>query len=548
MAVTETNPADWDRLSAEETRAMIRRAAEEMGGLVRTTLGPFGRDKMVVRRMQDDTLRAFVSNDGIAILEEFEGETPHPIANQFIGLAEAHEDEYGDGSTAAVVYASELLQTGTDLIDRGVAPVDVIEGFSIGAQRTLEVWTDRSLPLARTARPTTRADFDTERLRSVAWSGMTNGRADDWPLEGLVDDVVEATYRAWEPARGSVDLSYVRTEAIPGGDSRTTELLPGVLLPYEPMRADYLLPIDGDVLLVHGDLEPRGVRSDSLSVSTGDAAVAEQLDRETARIADAVAASGASAVFVAGDLTHDLAVELARHDVLCFRNVERNHLEYLSRVTGSRVRGTVSASEPATPAEVGRATVRELAAQGEKTWLAVTAPDGTNPGCVQLVVRGGTESVAGEAERRIKGGLNAVRAAIKRPEALPGGGAADLEATGAVRELAPRFDGREQLAVDAFADVLESIPRTLVRNAGHDPIDALVDLRTRHDAGLERAGIDASGDLVDDTVASTAALDAFVVRTSGLVRSVEFANSLLTIDSVLVDHRPAIDPEDLPWS
>ncbi|WP_207591605.1 TCP-1/cpn60 chaperonin family protein [Halomontanus rarus] len=548
MGTIETNPTDWDQLSAEETRAMIRRAAGEMGELVRTTLGPFGRDKMVVRRMQDDTIRSFVSNDGIAILEEFEGETSHPVADQFIRLAEDHEDEYGDGSTAAVVYASELLQTGMDLIDRGVPPVDVIEGFSIGAQRTLEVWTDRSLPLTSAARPTAPADFDADRMRSVAWSGMTNGRTGDWPLEGVVDDVLEATYRAWEPARGSVDLSYVRTEAIPGGDSATTELLPGVLLPAEPMRAEYLLPVDGDVLLIHGDLKPRGVRSNSLSMSVDDAAVVEQLERETELIADSIAVSGASAVFVTGDVTHDLAVELARHDVLTFRNVKRNHLEYLSRVTGARIRGTVSSGEPATAAEVGRATVRTMAAQGEKTWLAVTAPDGADPGCVQLVVRGGTESVAEEAERRIKGGLNATRAAIKRPEALVGGGAADLEAAAAVRELAPRFDGREQLAVEEFADVLESIPRTLARNAGHDPIDAMVDLRTRHDAGLERAGIDAAGDIVDDTVDSGGALDAFVVRTSGLVRSLEFANSLLTIDSVLIDHRPAIDPEDMPWS
>ncbi|WP_148263650.1 TCP-1/cpn60 chaperonin family protein [Halopiger xanaduensis] len=545
MAESSATIGSWERLSPEETRLGIRRAALEMGELVRSTLGPLGVDKMIVRRMQDDRLRGFVTNDGVAILEEFEGETDHPIANQFIGLAETHEDEIGDGTTTTTLLASDLLATGIDLIEDGVPPVAVVEGFSIGAQRTLEVWDDVGIPVANTGQPTTRAAFDESRLERIATCGMTNGRAGSWPLERLGDDVVDAVLRAWEPRRGTVHLGYVSIEAIPGGDAADSELIRGTLAPSEPM-VEGTLPVDGGVLVVDGSLEPREIRASSVTIDGDSAGEIAGLENEAARIAAAIARADPAAVFVAGDVTHDVGTELAHRDIACFRNVKDSDVEVLSRVTGATIRGPVTPTAPASVAECGRGAVRLREAQGDTTWLEVTAPDGADPRSVGLVVRGGTESAADEARRRIKVGLNAVRAAVKRPVALPGGGAAELEAARAVRDLAPKFDGREQLAVDAFADVLESIPRTLARNAARDPIDAVTELRARHDAGHARAGIDANGDLVDDVVAAGGALDAQLVRTSSLARSVEFANSLLRIDGVVRNTAPPFDPEDLP--
>lgn len=534
-----------DRLSAGETRGMIRRAAAEMGGLVRTTMGPYGRDKLVVRRMGDGDLRGFTSNVGIAIVEEFEGETDGPIGEQFVRLAEAHEDDYGDGSTAAVVYASELLQTGMTLIDEGVPPSAVVEGFSIGGQRTLEVWEDIAIPLAGADRPTDPADFDVDRLESVARAAITNGAPSEWPLESLAAGVVEAATTAWEPDRGTVDLHYARTEAIPGGDGRTTETIPGILLPYDPMNGDELLAVEGPVLLVHGDLGSRSLRASSLSYDVADLEVAAGIGDGVDDIVDAIVDAGAAAVFVAGDVEHAVGEALAHHGVPCFRNVKRNHLEYVARVTGSEIRSTVGPRTPPAPDHLGSGSIALLDAQGEKTWLEVTAPDGDTR-CVSVIAHGGTQKSAEETERRIRNGLNAVRAAIKRPTALPGGGAAELAAAASVRSLAPRFDGREQLAIEAFADVLEVVPATLATNAGHDPIDALTTLRSAHAEGADRAGVDAEGRLSEDVVEASDALDASLTRTSALVRAIEFTNSLCRVDSVLLDRRLPFDPDEIP--
>jgi archaeal chaperonin len=161
----------WKMVPSPETRRMIRDASRQMGDLVRSTFGPWGIDKMIVRQMSDGELWGFVSNDGSAIMEEFEGETDHPVAQRFIRAVEDHEDDYGDGSTTMVLLASELLSTAMDLVDRGVHPTDVIEGFSIGGQRTIELWNETSIPLTDSA-----GEFDRTRLRAIAMTGMTNGR------------------------------------------------------------------------------------------------------------------------------------------------------------------------------------------------------------------------------------------------------------------------------------------------------------------------------------------------------------------------------------
>ncbi|MFC6906608.1 TCP-1/cpn60 chaperonin family protein [Halalkalicoccus tibetensis] len=535
-----TTPVGWEQLSPAETRRGIRQAAREMGGLVRSTLGPLGVDKMVVRRMQDDTIRTFVSNDGVAILEEFEGETDHPIANRFIALAEDHEDALGDGTTTTTLLTSELLATGIDLIEEGVPPTAVVEGFSIGAQRTLEVWDELAIPVAESDRPTVRSAFDRARLERIARGGMTNGRAGAWPLAGLAEDVVDAVLRVWEPRRGTVHLGYVAIETFPGGDVTDSELIPGTLLPYDPMTADDRLPVEGGVLLIDGDLQPRELRSGSVAIDGARAGAVDEFDTESARIAEAIARSGVEAAFVTGDASAAIGDRLAERGVVTVRNVKRSDIDVLSRVTGATSRGPVTPNNPPLDAELGVGSVGWREATGGKRWLEVTAPAGSEPRSVGLVVRGGTESSAGEAERRIKDGLNAVRAAIKRPAALPGGGAADLAAARAVRELAPKFDGREQLAVEGFAEAMEVVPRTLARNAGRDPIDSMTDLRVRHDAGRSRAGIDADGRLVDDVVAASDALNAHLVRTGGLIRGVEFANSLFTVDGVVFNDGPPV--------
>jgi chaperonin GroEL (HSP60 family) len=527
------------RLTADETGAVIGAAAEEMGSLVRSTLGPFGLDKLVVRRQDGGELRVFASNDGVAIIEEFESETDHPVAEHFIKTAEAQEDEYGDGTTTTILLASELVSAGVDLVEQGVPPTAIVEGFSMAAQRSLETWGELSVPLTT---PDGR-DYDRELLEAIAKTGMTNGSDTSWPLNGLSDVVVDAVLRVAEPEIGRADLSFVRTEAMPGGGVGDSRLIRGGLLPREPVRESVALPVEGPVLLVEGDVEPREFEGKgAVSGEAGDG-LRQFEERQYERLAAAIEAAGAVAVLATGNVSRELAVRLAGKGIVAAQNVKETRIEFLSRAIGSAVSPPlVSPDVVPTADRLRRARVSTRRDQSGTEWIQVVSTEDVDSTAVTLLVRGGGESVAGEAERRIKDGLNAVRAAVMRPEALPGGGAAEVAAAAAVRDLAPSIGGRAQLAMEAYADALESVPRTLARNAGLDPIEATLDLRTRHHGGDDRAGIAASGAVVDDVVREEG-LDPQLVRTSALVRSTELANSYARIDSILYSETP-VSPVD----
>jgi len=518
----------WSDMQPRETRAMMRDASKQMGGLVRSTLGPLGLDKMVVRRMEDGRIRGFVSNDGSALVEEFEGETDHPIAQYFISATEDHEADYGDGSTTMVLLAAELLGAAMDLTEEGVHPTDIVEGFSIGAQRVMEVWDDGAIELSDDE-----GELDRAMLREIAVTGMTNGRDGAWRLNELADTVVDAVLRVSDPEDGTVRLNRARTVAVPGGSVSDSELLDGAVLPLEWVVGEHLLPATGPVLLVDGSLKARQPKSDVKVSAEG---AMQEWDSESVAVADAVARTGAVAVVATGDADMAVAKALRARGAVLARNVQDHQFAYIAAATGATPRGSVYPTSTVDEAVLGHATVSFRETGRDEPWVAFESDDPV-PACA-LIIRGGTEAAAEEAERRVRDGKNALRAAMMTPRALPAGGAADMAAARAVRELAPRFDGREQLAVDRFADVLESVPRTLAANAGLDQIRALAQLRSLHDAGYDRAAVSKDGLVVSDVTADGGGLDAFQVRLAGLVRAVEFVTALVRVDSVLVDERP----------
>ena len=521
----------WSRVPPRDTRAAIRQTAGGMADLVRSTLGPLGLDKMVVRRMPDDELRGFASNDGVAIIEEFEGETDNPVAQEFITLAEDHEDDLGDGVTTMFLLACDLLSASMDLVDRGVHPNDVVEGYSIAAQRTLEHWNEAAIPVAGDG------ELDRATLETIAMTGMTNGHTGSWPLDDVADTVVDAVLRVSDPASGTTRLDHADTEAVPGGTVSDTELVEGPVLPRDIVDAPWLMPVEGPILLVDGDLKTRELAADvSVSIDREDPGKTARSFNEAEGIAAAIGESGAVAVVITGDADMQVAYELAGEDAVLVRNTKDTDFEYIRRATGATPVGPVSPGTTVDPDVLGQSRVSFRDMGRDDDWLAVEAPPETGQPAVTLVVRGGTESAAGEAERRVRDGKNALRAVIQDPRALPAGGAPDVAAARDVRAFATRFDGREQLAVEAFADVLETLPETLARNAGLNPIEALTDLRGRHEAGHDTAGISVDGEVVDDVLAHDG-LDAYRVRVAGLVRAVEFVNDFTRVDGFLVDRR-----------
>ncbi|PSP50995.1 chaperonin Cpn60 [Halobacteriales archaeon QH_3_68_24] len=355
----------WSQVPPRDTRAAIRQTAGGMADLVRSTLGPLGLDKMIVRRMPDDELRGFASNDGVAIIEEFEGETDNPVAQEFITLAEDHEDDLGDGVTTMFLLACDLLSASMDLVDRGVHPNDVVEGYSIAAQRTLEHWNEAAIPVAGDG------ELDRATLETIAMTGMTNGHTGSWPLDEVADTVVDAVLRVSDPASGTTRLDHADTEAVPGGTVSDTELVEGPVLPRDIVDAPWLMPVEGPILLVDGDLKTRELAADvSVSMDREDPGKTARSFNEAEGIAAAIGESGAVAVVTTGDADMQVAYELAGEDAVLVRNTKDTDFEYIRRATGATPVGPVSPGTTVDPDVLGEARVSFRDMGRDDDWLA----------------------------------------------------------------------------------------------------------------------------------------------------------------------------------
>ncbi|MFO8114151.1 MAG: TCP-1/cpn60 chaperonin family protein, partial [Halorubrum sp.] len=213
--------------------------------------------------------------------------------------------------------------------------------------------------------------------------------------------------------------------------------------------------------------------------------------------------------------------------ILAVRRAKSGDLKRLARATGGRV---VSNLEDIESDDLGFAgSVAQKDIGGDER---IFVEDVEEAKSVTLILRGGTEHVVDEVERAIEDSLGVVRTTLLDGQILPGGGAAEAELALQLRDFADSVGGREQLAVEAFADALEVVPRTLAENAGLDPIDSLVDLRSRHDAGEFGAGLDAyTGDVID--MEAEGVVEPLRVKTQAIESATEAAVMILRIDDVI---------------
>jgi thermosome len=503
---------DAERTQGRDAQSANIEAGKAVAESVRTTLGPNGMDKMLVSEGGD----VVVTNDGATILQEMDIE--HPAAQMLVEVAESQEAEVGDGTTTAAVVAGELLVETEDLLDDDIHPTTIVEGFSRARDIALEAIDDAVLE----------GDLDDDRLAQVAVSAMTGKGTGGATAEALADSIVRAV-RAVETDEG-VDRDDVAVVARKGQSSTATELVDGIVADIDVARDDMPRRIeDAAVAVIDGDLDLRDADVDvEYAVETTDQlnAAVDAEARQYREMADAVVDAGADVAVVSGDVADQTAARLSKAGVLVFDNVSDDDLSSVLSATGA---SRVAAADELTDADLGHATsVRREPDAEDDELVFVEAGDGV----VTLFVRGGTDHVVDELERAVGDGLDAVVAALDAGEVVPGAAAAEIQMAAAVRRAAAGIEGRQQLSVEAFADALDAIPRTLARNSGLDPIDALVDLRAANESG--RAGVvgadksAAVGDPVEHGI-----LDPADVKREAILSATEAATMIARIDDVI---------------
>ncbi len=492
-------------------------AAKAVAETVRTTLGPKGMDKMLVDNLGD----IVITNDGVTILEEMNVE--HPAAKMIVEVAKTQEDEIGDGTTTAVVIAGELLKKAEDLLEQDVHPTLIVRGYRMAAEKALEI-------LNRIAEPI--GEKDTTMLEQIAMTAMT-GKGAEKAKEQLSKLSVKAVSSVADRKDGklAINKDNIKIEKKVGGSVEDSEMVEGIILDKEkvhPAMPDAVK--NAKVALIDVAVEVKSTETEAKIQITDPSQLQGFIDMEEKILRDKVekiAKSGATVVFCQKGID-DLAQHfMAKKGIYAARRVGKSDMEKLARATGAKI---VTSLDDLSVSDLGTAGVVEAKKVGDEDMTFVK--ECRNAKAVTILIRGGSEHVVDEVKRAIEDSIGDVASALTSGKVVAGAGATETELAMQLRRFAESLSGREQLAVNAFAEAIEIIPKTLAENSGLDPIDIVTELKSQHDKGRKWAGIDVfTGKVMDSW--KEGVLEPLKVKTQAISSASEVAGMILRIDDVI---------------
>ncbi|MEM3362171.1 MAG: thermosome subunit beta [Candidatus Anstonellaceae archaeon] len=491
-----------------------------IASIVRTTLGPKGMDKMLVSDLGD----IVITNDGATILEEMNVE--HPTAKIMVEIAKTQDKEVGDGTTTAVVFMGELCKEASKLLDQNLHPSTIIKGYTQAAAKCEEFLNELSQSVSIE---------DTEALEKIAQVSMGSksiGVGDT--KEYLAKLVVKAIRQVAEKKDGKyvIDEDLIKIEKKAGGEIKDTSLIQGVLIDKEVVHSGMPKEVkNAKIALIDAALEIEKTEVDAKIEITSPEQMSSFLAQEEKMLKEMVekiAKSGANVVFCQKGIDDMAQHFLAKKKILAVRRVKKSDMEKLSRATGARI---VSTLDDLAEQDLGFAgIVYEKTIAGEKMVFVENCKD---PKSVTLFVRASTDHVVAEAERAIVDAIGAVSSSIEDGKFVTGGGSIEMELSTKLKKYAAEVGGREQLAISAFADSLEIIPRTLAESAGMDAIDALVELRAKHQKEEGKYyGINVFSGKVEDMY-KLGVFEPTKVKRQAIASAAEAARMILRIDDMI---------------
>ena len=496
-------------------------AVRAIAEILKTTYGPKGMDKMLVDSLGDIT----ITNDGATILDKME--IQHPAAKMLVQIAKGQDEEAGDGTKSAVIFAGELLREAEKLLDKNIHPTIIIEGYKKALSRALEVLDG----IAETV-----SIDDTEKLMKVALTSL-NSKAVKDAREHLAKIAVEAVRAIAEQrdAKWYVDLNNVQIIKKHGGSLFDTQLVRGIVLDKEVVHPDMPRRVENaKIAVLDTPLEIEKPEIDlEISITSPELIqrLMEKQEKILAEKVEKIAATGANVVITQKGIDEVAQHYLAKKGILAVRRVKRSDIEKIARATGAKI---VTSVRDLKPEDLGYAELVEERKVGEDKMVFIEGAK--NPKSVTILIRGGFERLVDEAERAIRDALSAVADAVMDGKIIAGGGSGEMEVAKGLTEFAKTLSGRERLAVEAFARAVEALPQTLAYNAGHDPIEALMKLRKEHEQGRKWAGVDIeTGEPAD--MWERGVVEPVRVRANALKAGTEVATLILRIDDVIAAKR-----------
>lgn len=511
---------DTERTRGRDAQRNNIMAAIVIAEAVKSALGPKGMDKMLVDSFGDIT----VSNDGATILKEMD--VAHPAAKMVIEVAKTVDSEVGDGTTTAAILTGDLLKQAETLLDQKIHPTTIISGYRKATQKALEV-------IESVEEKVDPADKDYKKiLMDVAKTAMSS-KFVSGSKEILAKIVVDAVLSVAKelPVGEELDIDNIPRQKQVGMPVDRTELVKGLVLDKEIVHSGMPKRVENaKIALLEAALEVTKTEFDAKISITAPSSMQSFLDEEERMLksmVDKIVEAGANVVIAQKGIDDVVQHYLAKQGILAVRRIKKSDVERVHKTTGATI---VSKIQNLTAADFGKAKLIEQRDVGDDKMLFV---EGTpKSSVVTLLVRGGTDHIVDEVDRALNDALYVVRDVIMHPAVTYGGGALAAEISKQLRDYSSTLEGREQYAVNAYADAIESLPNALAENAGLDPIDVIVDLRKAHTEGKVFHGINLTKGKVDD-MRTARVVEAAIVNRQIVMSAAEAAQMILKIDDVI---------------
>lgn len=511
---------DVERTRGRDAQRNNIMAAIVIAEAVKSALGPKGMDKMLVDGFGDIT----VSNDGATILKEMD--VAHPAAKMVIEVAKTVDAEVGDGTTTAAILTGDLLKHAETLLDQKIHPTTIISGYRKATEKALEV-------IDKVAEAVDPASTEYKKiLMDVAKTSMSS-KFVSGSKDTLAKTVVDAVLAIAKdlPKDEELNIENIPRQKQEGMTVGSTELVKGLVLDKEVVHAGMPKKVEkAKIALLEAALEVSKTEFDTKISITDPSAMQSFLDEEERMLKEMVekiVEAGANVVIAQKGIDDVVQHYLAKEGILAVRRIKKSDVERIHKTTGASI---VSKIQNLTAADLGKAKLVEQREVADDKMLFI---EGTpKSSVVTLLVRGGTDHIVDEVDRALNDALYVVRDVVIHPAVTYGGGALASEISKQLRDYADTLEGREQYAVNAFADAVESLPNTLAENAGLDPIDVIVNLRKAHTEGKIHHGIEINkGKVVDMKKARI--VESAMVNKQIVMSAAEAAQMILKIDDVI---------------
>jgi thermosome len=502
-------------------------AAKVVAEVVKATLGPRGMDKMLVDSLGDLT----ITNDGHEILKEIDVE--HPAAKMIVEVAETQDDEVGDGTTTAVILAGDLLKRAQELLDKNIHATTLVAGYRKAADEALRILKSVAVDV----------DLDDrETLKNIVKTSMRSkviGLAGDHFADIAIDAVKQVTEtKDGEMTADKDDIQVIKKT---GKSLLDTQLIQGIIVDKEVVHSDMPKRIeDAKIALIDSALEVEKTEMDAEIRIRDPLQMKAFLDEESRMLKEMVNKildSGANVVLCQRGIDDVAQYFLTKGGALAVRRIKSSDMETLAKATGARL---ITNLDDLTAKDLGEARLVEERKIGDDKMVFIE--ECKNAKAVSILIRAGLERLVDEVERALNDALSVMIDIVKQNKIVAGGGAIEAELSKRIRDYAATVGGREQLAIEAFADSLEIIPVTLAENAGLDPIDILVALRSAHEEadGLWKGVNVFTGKVVD--MMDDAVLDPLAVKEQAIKSAVEASSMILRIDDVIASAKTPPPP------